>query len=511
MVLTTVQIRNVFAILMIVSLTIAAFAQPEPGDVFKEYTWSCAVEGNPGCNCGGGTFRVGYKNGAQNPTNPVQFAKEVDIANATKAEVILEVSRCHIGTRDLQISVNGGGWIDVPLPFDTYESYSGYYFPVVPVPIGQIKEGTNTVSLKVASSGGSPWPQLLYSGAHLRVYYNPDSKAHIGGTITSPSSGDVIGAPAQIVCKPDAGSVERVEFLGHYRGVNWESDGVYTQWHHVYYHGTLSRHIGTDSTADAATFSVGWDTEWIANQPNGIKLAARIVGSDGTICMTPAVTVGICRAGYDVEVCEITECPTGWVTRGGTKSSKFTVGGDVSKIIGAQVTTVTWGDYNPEGKINGVSIGKLGGGGYTWDFDVVDVDESTAKSALKAGENTMTVAGGGHHGAEIMYPGPMPVVKFSASNDCANAIVNAKEAVRRIRANESLRVEHLRNTLSFIVLSDKPGMVSLVGLNGVEYAAGNIAPKSRYSINTAKLAGGVYLLKIRQGAAEAVRKVSVTR
>jgi hypothetical protein len=500
----TIKVCSIVLFCAIVLFTTRANAQPEPGDVFKEYVWSCMM-GDPHCNCGGGTFRVGHNSGAQNPTAPVNFAKDVDIDGAIKAEVVLEISRCHGGTKDLKMSVNGNEWIDVTIPFPDYADYMGYYFPVTAVPIGQIKAGTNTISLRVNDCCGNPWPQLLYSGAHLRVYYNPDTKAHVGGKITSPASGAMIGESQKIVCEPGSGSVNRIEFIGHYRGVNWESDGVYTQWHHVYYHGKLNRHIGT---AQSAPYAVTWNTEWIANQPDGLKLAARVVADDGTIFMTPAVKVGLCRTRYDVEVCQITATPKDWVTRGGGRSITFTVEGDVSKIIGAKVYSVTWGDFGPLANINGTPIGRISGGSYDFRFGILDIDEATARSAFKSGDNTLNVEGGGHHGAEIMYPGPMPVVKYEASNDCPIAVNNTW---RPSRADRNFRVLHSADAIAFIAGSSSGCEIHLVKVNGAKVAAATAGPLGTHTISASKLVNGVYLLKIREGQTETIRRISIAR
>jgi hypothetical protein len=479
---------------------------PHPGDVFKEYVWSCGVQGNPGCNCGE-LFRLGYQNTAQNPLDPVTVASDVDITDATKAEVIVEISECHTGTRDLQLSVNGGAWIDAPIPVDGFYDKQHYYYPVIPVPLDQVKSGENKLSLKVNESIGSPWPQSLYSGMHLRVYYDPDKKEHVDGEITSPAAGTVLEDATDIVCEPGSGSVAKVQFLGNFEGVNWEGDGDYDQWHYWYYQGTFRGNIGTDESGPDYTFD--WDIEWIPDQPDGMELAARIVADDGTIFMTPAVKVAICRPDMCVEICKMTQCPDDWVTRNGTKSSNFDFEGDPSKIIAAKLYTRTWGDASQPVSINGTGLGNLPGGGYHTSFDSISIDAGTAKSAFKNGDNTITVNGGGHHGEEVMYPGPIPVVQYSATNDCPSTRV--RTARRVARENSTFRMTTSGDEVSFRVLSDRSCDFSLVRLDGGVVGSMSVPKGGAYTVNTSRLAGGIYLVRVKDGTSQTTHRVVIGR
>jgi hypothetical protein len=496
---------NVLAAVLIVFSASALSAEPAPGDVFREYVWSCAM-GNPGCNCGGNTFRVGYQNGAQNPTTPVNFAASVDIADAIKAEVILEVSECHTYTRDLQMSVNGGPWINVTIPIPDFCDYEHFYFPVTAVPISQVKAGTNTISLKVNTSVGSPWPQLLYSGAHLRVYYDPAKKPHVTGSITSPASGSEIGKIQNIVCTPGAGAAKRVDFIGYYEGVNWEGDGRYTQWHYIYFHGVFQRHIGTD--AIGPDYSISWNTEWVPNQPAPFKLAARITGADSTIYMTPAVdNLTLCRPDLNVELCKITTTPKDWVTRNGTKSESFSVAGSPLKIIGAMVYNVGWGDCSPTFSINGVSAGYLGGGGYDFNFTSVAIAAATAKTAFKTGANTLTVNAAGEHGHEVMYPGPMPVVQYSATNACSPSVV--KDRIPKTPAKGHVLIHYSHDAICFSTPSNRTYDISLMRPNGT--AAGTLGTRENgtSAIGFSDLANGIYLAKVKSGRTETIQRISI--
>jgi hypothetical protein len=220
------------------------------------------------------------------------------------------------------------------------------------------------------------------------------------------------------------------------------------------------------------------------------------------------VNVVICRPDVSVEVCEMTACPTDWVTRNGTKSSTFNVEGDVANIIGAKLYTRTWGDASQPVSINGTALGNLPGGGYHTSFDSIVIDASKAKSAFKSGENTITVTGGGHHGEEVMYPGPMPVIQYSASNECP--ATSSRPAVRHVSENQGVRIISSGNPASLTVLSDHACDISLVRLDGGVVGAASVRKGERYSID-ASLPGGVYLVRVIDGGVLKVQRVVIGR
>jgi hypothetical protein len=499
------------AIFFLLSAIIAVFhfsevhGQPQPGDVFKEYYHSCRDQG--GCNCGGDTKRLGSGYGA---VTPLYFTVDgsVDVTDVTKAEIFIEITECHEGTKGLKANLNDGDWIDVPsLPVSNFYEMAHFWFPIFPVDLADLKEGTNKLGLSVSTSGGSPTPQMLVVGTHLRVYYDPAKKACVKGTISSPAANSGIGKTQEIGVATSGGTAKKVEFIGHYKGVNWEGDGNFTQWHYAYFHHDFKWHIGTDSAGP--DFNVTWNTEWVPDQ-QAVKLAARIHGEEGTIYMTPAVeNCQICRPDMSVEL-GIPNPMEGWVTRNsGNVTQKFNLTGDPSNILGARIFEKSWGDYSPEILINGTSVGNLGGGGYNFYFAEKNIDAAKAKEVFKTGENSITMKSGGHHGHEAEYPGMMPVVQFSASNDCP-ATAARRRAMRSV-AGEGFAVERHGETLSFGVSSGMPCEISIVGLDGTRIAGVKARKNGGYSLNTSAIPNGVYLLKVNNGAIEKTERISIAR
>ncbi|MBD3393838.1 MAG: T9SS type A sorting domain-containing protein [Chitinivibrionales bacterium] len=477
--------------LLCISMVLCAFAEyapggPQPGDVFKEYYHSCKENG--GCNCGGETIRLGSGYGAVSPLS-FQPTGDVDLTDATKAEIFIEITECHEGTYGLQAKINDGAWIDPELPVDNFYDMAHFWFPVFPVDLSDVQEGTNTITLQVAG-GGSPTPQMLVVGTHLRVYYDPAAKAHVDAQITAPSSGGTVGKEYDLVCS--AAGASKVEFLYNGLGVNWEGDGHFTQWHYTYFHGVFERHIGTAESGP--DFTVTWNTEWVPDQ-TGAQIAARVHSDDGTIYMTEAAdNIQICRPDMSVEI-GIPNPMRGWVTRNsGNVTQNFTLEGDPGNVIGAMVFEKGWGDENSGMSINGTSIGNIGGGGYNFNFTELEI---TNTGVFQSGQNSIMMNGGGHHGHEADYPGMMTVVQFSASNDCPAVDCRGGKSNAALE-DRNFRISRAADGMSVYSVSvSSPGAhsVSIVSPNGRTMATRTGESPSTYHFN--ELANGVYFARVR--------------
>jgi hypothetical protein len=336
--------------------------QPVPGDVFREYVW-WNEKGDAG-----GSLRVGGKYGEKDPGRgwafdyinaPVTLDHDLDLDQAIRAEVVIEKILCHDSTRGLAIEINGNPWIRIPeaeaIPYPQWEYQ--HPFAVVPVPLGFLKSGRgNQFRLRVSPESSWKWPQNLIYGVHFRVYYDPAKKPHPTGKITAPQSGARLGrsVPLEIETADPSGSIKQVDYVGHYEDVNYEGDGLYTRWHYHFFHGKIMNHIGT---AQEAPYRVTWDTSWVPDQKQPMAIAARLIGGNGMICMTEAVTgLGLDRQGRSVELCKPYDIPKKWVTRTGEKQEHFLVTGDLSKAVAAQIV---WSSWSP-GYMRGVSINGAG-------------------------------------------------------------------------------------------------------------------------------------------------------
>jgi len=426
----TIEGKNMFIIVffgfMIFVLTlisrVQSFANPSPGDVFREYMWY-----NESGDAGG-ALRVGGKHGEYHPDRgwahnyinaSILFDHEFDLEHAIKAEVVVEKILCHDGTKGLAIQVNDSDWIEIPeaenIPAPQWD-YQHHIYPTVLIPLSHLKEGRrNEFRMKVDADHPWKWPQNLIYGVHFRIYYDVSNKPHPTGRITVPESGETLGKSVEL--KSDAespnGSIKQVDYIGHYEDVNFEGDGEYLQWHYHFFHSQILHHLGT---ATISPYHVTWDTSWAPDQIYPMKIAARIIDDTGMIYMTEAVEeLQLLRPGLAVELCKPYNIPKQWVTRKGEKHENFYITGDLSKAIAAQLVWASWSPGYMDGVyINNQKIFDNEGPKYQYYAHRITIDNL---SMLKEGENTLSTGGSesGHHGMEVNWPGIMVLIRYDKS------------------------------------------------------------------------------------------------
>jgi hypothetical protein len=390
----------------------AVLAQPKPGDVFREYRWTKADGDAGGALRVGG--RLGYGGGA------VALPQELDLTDAMRAEVVIEKLLCHDGTRGLAISINNNAWIDVPeasgIPQPPW-NYQHHIYPVVPVPLDQLHSGGgNQFRLKVSDEHPRNWPQHLIYGVHVRIYYDPARKSHPAGRLVSPVSGAVLGTKVELEAAATSpnGRIRQVDFLGEYEDVNLEGDGVYCQWHYHYVRAVLTGHLGT---VTAAPWKLSWDTSWVPDQPQPLRLAARITDETGLTYLSEAVErLTLKRDGLSVELCKPYEVPKKWVTRSGEKTERFRVSGDLSQAVAAQLVWVSWSPGYMDGLyLNDQRVFDVEGPRYAYYTHRVQLPDLRA---LRPGENVLKTGltpkrnGQMVHGMEVNWPGIMVLIQY---------------------------------------------------------------------------------------------------
>ncbi|MBD3392097.1 MAG: hypothetical protein GF418_08475 [Chitinivibrionales bacterium] len=425
------------AALAVLGLVLVIHADPMPGDVFREHRKEAVGDA-------GGAWRVGgsLDYGGGN----IYFPGDVDLTNAIRAEVNIEKIQCHDGTVGLCVSVNDNAWIPVPMPESIPEpkdKYQHHIYPNVEVPLEHLVQGANCFKLKVDPTGW--WPQNLIYGCHLRVYYDPETVDHPTGRITSPATNGTMGTSVDIQVETE-GDVKQVDYLYYGKGLNYEGDGIYTQWHYHFFHANIVHHI---RSASSFPFGVTWNTEWIPDQTEPMKLCARIVDNTELVYMTEAVTgLTFDRGDFSVELCEPYNVPALWVTRKGTKGNDFDVSGNPATAIRGKACWAAWAScYCSDVKINGTSIGC---GGECGNYRYTTQEPEFDPGCLQEGKNRLEIPGtsGSHHGMEVEWPGVMVLVQYgekpepvygrlavSPATPSANLAVSVKGVAVRIRVN----------------------------------------------------------------------------
>jgi len=396
-----------------------ALAQPSPGDLFKEYSWF-----NEWGDCNG-ALRVGGEMDYQIHGMVIHYHKkglivppfEVDLDRALKAELVVEKMLCHSGTKGLRVSINGKEPISVPEAVHIprpQSDYAHHYNAIVPLNLSDLKTGAENTFRFEVDTAGQGWPQNLVYGFILRIYYEPEllkSK----GRITYPKTGATIGLNNHIsMWVPDVMQIKKADMVGFYEDVDLEGDGLYRQWHYSYHKGEIYNHMGS---YPGPPFIFKWNSEWLPDQDEDMKLAAFVHRNDGYIYMTEMVdSLKLERFWISVELCKPYRRPRGWFTRDGEFEERFQVKGNLEEAVEAKLVFRTWSP----GYFNGIYLNDFivftkEGPKYDYYEHHIPIEDL---SVLKQGENKLRTGktplfqGQMVHGVEVQWPGIMVLIKY---------------------------------------------------------------------------------------------------
>ena len=439
------------------------FKYPQPGDVYKEYVrWNNPLSFNDFRVTDPNTDNTSAQQYLPNPDLPITID---DLNGAVRAEASLIVWGGHVGTSNKTISFNGNTPIPIPeldtsngLPVNNTTESDQIYgaefmresIVTIDVPLNQLVQGVNYFQGSCGNQQGPygfDWGQFGLYGIVIRIYYDPASKPHPTGTITSPVSRGTIGENPTITASVGAG-VTRVDFLAYYDGYDTDGDGKFADYHHDYhyrkYDGAVSikNHVGT---ATGAPWQVTWQTNLVPDQPvGGVKILARIQDNTGIWYVTPEVSqVSLVRSGASVQLYKPQNTPIEFWTMyysGATKSSNFTIPGgtNLADATTAALLVKTWNGDDEFGtspadapyneywtKLNGNTMPVLGIGHF-YEFDTVLVSTSW----LQTGQNTAEFHANSQtqHGIEVMWPGPAMAVRYVGAA-YASPLANAPSLV----------------------------------------------------------------------------------
>jgi hypothetical protein len=418
---------RVILVIFFLSLTAGSgllFAQPEPGDLFKEYSWF-----NEWGDCNG-ALRVGGQLDYQlqgmvihyRDKGLIQPPFQVDIERAIKAELVVEKMLCHEGTEGLRVSINGQEPIPIPESAQIprpQSAYAHHYNATIPVDLSLLKpDKENTFRFEV-DTAGHWWPQNLVYGIILRIYYEPEVLKG-RGRITYPKTGATLGLNNHIsMWVPDVMQIKKADMVGYYEDVDLEGDGVYRQWHYSYHKGEIYNHMGT---YPGPPFLFKWNSEWLPDQHETIKIAAFIHRNDGYIYMTEMVdSLKLERHWISIELCKPYRRPKGWFTRNGEFEERFQIKGDLEQAVEAKMVFRTWSP----GYFNGIYLNDFlvfTKEGPTYDYYEHHIPIKDL-SVLQPGENKLRTGltplhqGQMVHGVEVQWPGIMLLIKYDTKEN----------------------------------------------------------------------------------------------
>lgn len=453
-------IRTLALLILAFGIIFTAEAQflsdPQPGNVWREYSRVLTGDKPPRVT-DPNTTNATAQTYLPNPVNTLTLGS---VANAVRAEFVASVWGGHVGTTGKKFRFNGGPWITIPemgvgngIPAGTNgQCYMQQLTYVIPFPAAYLnpansyalKQGTNTFE---GTSGGQScysfgWGQWMWYEVMVRVYHNPAATPHTAGSVTAPAAGGTIGENPTVSASV-IGTATLVDFLAYYRGPDTDGDGVFEQYHHAYHRlksetaMLLKNHVGSDNSAP---FSVTWNTSYVPDQTaGGIRFKARIKDNTNTWYMTPEVAgVTLQRIGSYVRMYTTTNMPERcWVRSGRTtKTVNFTIppGDNLANATSATLVVPTWnGDDVSERplswmKVNATTLPDFGQDHY-YSLDFLTI----SRTALVQGTNSFTIyASTVEHGIELLWPGPMVVVRYGGSP------TNTPPAVTEHPANQTV-------------------------------------------------------------------------
>ena len=334
---------------------------------------------------------------------------------AQRAELIVERVQSHEDTKDLQVQLNNGPWLDVPEPAAIPGRAVDYMFHSnirVPVPLATLLPEGNTFRFRVDTAQAWGWPQNLIYGLTLRVYEKPSTFLNEPLMKVDARRRDNITLELQTERTAD---IESVTWLANYTDVNRWGEGVLNGWQYRMDGGKLSGGIGT---ATEPPYRVRWENEWIPRQHGTTQVSALIRMRDGTLHLLPAgKSLGSPHpGGYVVKLLTPYEQPAFWVTRSGAYTQKFDLPHDPADVLEAQVEWLAWSPcYSAGITVNGNDLEETDKGPC---YRQAIRREVLPVEFLKRGVNTLstkkTPLHDGHmvHGMEVQYPGFLVKVKL---------------------------------------------------------------------------------------------------
>jgi len=403
--------------------TSIGWAQPQPGDIFREYhyTSETIVELDPDSK------RTDPRLLKRRQVSHRKRSMDIwDLEDAVKAEMVLELWGGHVGTSGHRFKVNEGDWIPIPQLAGTLTDPHCYFrnqlgSVIISMPLEQLNLGLNTFEFRCGPQVCHDFDWGIYKvySFTIRVYYN-DSKPRPDGRIISHNDGDeIMDMPVfeaeAIGTEGDETKLEftrsdavRVDFVGFYNDFDWEGNGIYRQWHYQIEQGEMKRHIGS---ATDTPFRITWDTEWIPDQEESVRIAALITDTHGVTYMTPAVSLKLRRSERSVKMYTAFDVPEKFGVRKGQKMTcKIAVPDDPEPAVSGRLFLSTWaGGHADAIGLNDIKIVDRMGRGDYYGYDSVALDPAV----LREGDNTFFIfSNTSHHAAEVNWPGPVIMLEY---------------------------------------------------------------------------------------------------
>lgn len=315
------------------------------------------------------------------------------------------------------------------LPDPRSNMYYHHDNPVVDINKSDLVPGNNQLQGYVGNGTSTGFWQWGWTSAVLRMYFEPESRPHATAEVDVASS---ISENPTIKLKninlPSGETIEKVEYIAYYRGVDEDGDGYYTDWHEGYFtykkhqdegNFEVSGHIGTSTTGP--NFQATWNTRYVPDQSNGaIKIIARVKTSNGFWYITPIKSgISLARTNSSVKMYTASNVPEKYSSRNNTLVDVVRVhipASDSGVVNSASESAMFWRTWNGSEYAwgyNAYSATFHGlDHGFHQDYYNIPVDKLVSGTGANDGKVWIKADTGPQvHAVEGLWPGPALIVR----------------------------------------------------------------------------------------------------
>lgn len=401
-------------------LALPSSAQWQPGEVYREYTWTTPEDFHEAF------LRVGGKYGyAANPgklpdhlqdNGQLIIPEVLMLTGAVRAEVTVEKVMSHEDSRNLKIAINGHAPLAIPEPASVPEPQTEYMYHTdltIPVPLEHLRDGQPIrFALSIDSTQRWNWPQNLFYGITFRIYYEDDVQTMPEVVTTGETLGEITYLSAET--QAETVSIDYI-FIGE--SVDWSGRGITNRKHWQ----TLRNephHIIGSSIHSENDFAVRWNTEWVPDQ-GSFGIQARALGADGKFRVSKVLDgLMLTPRPYVVKLYAPGPAPRNWVTRSGTFEQQLTIPDSLEQASAFQLNWVSWSPCYSNGLyVNGHLLWHRSEECYVFATHS-PIFTGHDLQALQQGDNILSTGltplyrGKMVHGMEVQWPGIQVLVRY---------------------------------------------------------------------------------------------------
>lgn len=396
---------NALLFISFLCFEISLFADPEPGDIFREYSYNKNIH-----------FMI--ERGVYKDSVQIEIFVD-DVFDAVKLEFGASYWGGHIGTSNQMFRVNNSPKYNIPHPQTPGRHYC-YSRNIIgrkaqSVPINYLKKGKNTVTLYCGPQicYSFNWPHYIVYSAFLRIYYSSDKLNEKPIIELTGNRDDLHYYPSYRVLAENKDDIESIHFVGKYLDYDRAGDGRLYKWHYQIFKGKWL------STLDHSPFhgnkyECQWDNSWVPLQEKPVELAACVNFRSGLKYMTESVKDHSFNLSYPVKMFVSKDVPEAFDARNGDVEYCTIEVSDLRFAKSAMLAIASWSGATSTGaphevRVNGVQVGDNFGVFHDFSYDMLPLPVHL----LREGTNTISFYSEYEgHSLEVLWPGPALLVKY---------------------------------------------------------------------------------------------------